>query len=112
MISSTEEAILILKKWQSSSRELRMVFGSNHALMTSYGKVQSVDDPSSIWCIGEEMGAEIRFDLAAAGSVAFIDSGGVPEGLEFLSGIIDESISMVWADGTRLNLVAEKPSNQ
>ena len=71
--------------------------------------VHNVDNPSAIWFVGDEMGDEIRFDLAAADSVAFIDTRGLPGAFKPLFGdSLDEFVSIVWKDGSRLNLAKEK----
>jgi len=106
MISSVEKAILVLRKWETSSSRLRMAVFSGPVSMTSHGRVESLADTSSVWCIGAEAGDEMRFDLAAATSLC-MDSAAVPEGYEPLADFIDESLSMAWEDGTRLSLSIE-----
>ena len=108
MISSVEKAILVLRKWETSSSRLRMAVFSGPVSMTSHGRVESLADTSSVWCIGAEAGDEMRFDLAGATSIVYVDSAAVPEGYEPLADFIDESLSMAWEDGTRLSLSIEK----
>jgi hypothetical protein len=108
MISRTEEATRILQQWQANSSKLRVVFGNNCTLVACHCRVHSVDDASWIWCTGDEVGDEIRFDLTGAISIELINCDNVADKFEFLAELVDQSVSITWADGTRLNLVKEK----
>jgi hypothetical protein len=61
MVSSAEEAILVLKKWQSNSSRLRIVLGTDHARMTLHGRVFKIVN-SSVICLGDSPENEIHFD--------------------------------------------------
>lgn len=76
--------------------------------MTSHGRVRDVSNPASVWFVGDEIGAEIWFDLTGATSIQFVASDGLPEGFSALSELVDEFISVMWDDGTRLSLVKEQ----
>lgn len=106
MRSSADEAILMLKKWESSSSRLRMVFGSDHARMTLHGKVRSAAT-ESVCCIADDDKDELTFDLSGNAIISFIGSSGLPEGFEDLDGVVDEVISVVWPDRTSLILLTE-----
>lgn len=106
--SLTERAAYILKQWQESSSKLRVVFGNNYTLVTCHCRVHSVDDASWVWCTGNEVGDEIRFDLTGAMSIELINCDNIAEEFDFLEDLVDESVSITWADGTRLNLVRER----
>jgi len=108
VIGSTEEAIRILLKWHADSSKVRMTFANDNTFVTCHGKVYSVEDRSWIWCIGDEIGDEIRFDLEGAVSIALTNSGSAPWSFEPLTDVMDEFVSVTWADGTRLYLVREK----
>ena len=110
MVSSADEAILILKKWKSNSSKLRMVLGSSHVFMTLHGRVSSIDN-SAVLCLGIEQENELRFDLEGAIGISFADERGLPEGFEFLKSlVVDDLIALFFEDGTRLMLLNETPA--
>lgn len=107
MLSSVDEAILLLKKWKSNSSKLRMVLGTDHARMALHGRVSEIVN-SSVCCKGDEAGDEVHFDLAGASSISFVDDRGLPKGLEVLKPFVTgDLITAVFKDGTRLALLNE-----
>jgi hypothetical protein len=60
-----------------------------------------------VWCVGEEGGDEVRFDLTGAMSIESANCDGVPDGFESFTNVMNESLSIVWTDGTRLHLMTE-----
>ena len=108
VISSTEEAIRILVKWHTDSSKVRVTFANDKIFVTCHGEVYSVDDPSWIWCIGDEIGDEMRFNLEGAMSIASTNSSSAPGSFEPSTDVMDDFVSVTWADGTRLYLVRER----
>ena len=106
IISGTEEAIRVLQKWQAESSELRAVFGSACFLMAGRCTLFSVSDAAWVWCIGNEFGEEVRFDLTSARAIDLINCEKAPEGHGF-SEPYDKVVAVSWADGTRLHLIHE-----
>jgi hypothetical protein len=109
MVSSAEEAILVIKRWKSNSSKLRIVLGTDHARMTLHGKVFSISD-SSICCLGNESENEIYFDLSGTASISFADAQGLPKGFEFLKPlVVNDLIAILFENGSRLMLLNESP---
>jgi hypothetical protein len=110
MVSSAEEAILVIKKWRSKSARIRMVLGSSHARITLHGYVCSIEDLSVV-CVGSEPENELRFDLSSARSIHFADERGLPKGFEFFKPlIVDDLMVIVFENDTGLILLNETPS--
>lgn len=108
LLTSKERAVRVLLKWHVNSSKVRVTLATDNMFITCHGHVYRVDEPSWIWCVGDEVGDEIRFNLERALSVALTNSNDVPTRLKFSTAAIDEFVSITWADGTRLNLVTEK----
>lgn len=106
--SPTEEAIRILLEWHANSSKVRMTFANDNIFVTCHGRVYNAGDPSWIWCIGDETGDEMRFDLEGAVSIALTSSGSTLRTLDSMIDAVDEFLSVTWADGARLYLVREK----
>ncbi|HKF05456.1 MAG TPA: hypothetical protein VKB49_24270 [Candidatus Sulfotelmatobacter sp.] len=108
MESSAEDAILVLKKWKDNSSMLRMVFGSDHVQMTLHGTLANVT-AESIWAHGASKEENLKVSLVGA-RFAFVDERGLPPGFKEVLALahLDEVISIVWPDGTRLTVMLEK----
>ena len=104
IFSARQEAVRILQEWQAESSQLRAVFGSAYFLMAGRCTVFSVSDVAWVWCIGNKLGEEIRFDLTSANAIDLINCETAPEGLG-LSEPYDKVVAVAWADGTRLHLI-------
>ena len=107
MTSSVEEAILLLKRWQSNSSKLRIVWGSDHSRMAFQGKVWKIDD-SSLWCIGADIGTELHFNVEDAAKIDFRDERGIPEDFPDIAQDTELFLSILWPDNSRLSVVEEK----
>ena len=107
MTSPTERVLRILIKWQTNSAKLRIKLATDNVFMSCRGRVYSVEDRSWIWCIGDGLEHETRFDLEGAAIIESTNCDKAPERFDSVTDMTDEFVSITWADGTRLNLVTE-----
>ena len=107
MVSSADKAISVFKRWASDSARLRLVLGTDGARMTFRGKVFRITN-SSIWCVGNEAGNELVFDLMGAETISFADAQGALGGSESSEPIVvDDLVAIVFKNGARLVLLNE-----